>query len=315
MIAKWTTLAAQTSTAPPVFENEQPQGASIMDGTFDLSDFLNDNGEDLENLLDTMLPAEIVANESLLDTTPPAGIVANDSLVLTRKWLAANAARIEADDEFDCSEDSVIVEENDHFANECLLDTTPPTCIVANDSVVLTRRRLAANAARTDDDDEFDCPEDSVIIEENGSFDLSQELATPAERLMDVSLSSLMNVEIDYSLEFPTGALGRVPHIFVAKYKRDIKRKAAAEEALRKEAEKTKNAVPSLMVTSPSDGDLCFDNRTELEFEIQDIVSQSFKDHLLDGSWHNWNMRFNFENVLLELAESEASSYDANEVY
>ena len=314
MIAKWTTLAAQTSTAPPVFENEQPQGASIMDGTFDLSDFLNDNSEDLENLLDTMLPAEIVANESLLDTTPPAGIVANDSLVLTRKWLAANAARIDDDDEFDCSEDSVIVEEKDNFANECLLDTTPPTCIVANDSVVLTRRRLAANAARTDDDDEFDCPEDSVIIEENGSFDLSQELATPAERLMDVSLTSLMDVEIDYSLEFPTGALGRAPHIFVAKYKRDMKRKAAAEEALRKEAEK-KNAIPSLMVTSPSDGDLCIDNAVDVEFEIQDIMDRSFKEHLLDGSWHNWIMRFNFETVLLELAESEAASYDVDETY
>ena len=311
-----------------------------MDDTFDLSNFLGKNCAGMENLLHTKLPAEIAVDESLLDTTLPEGIVANDSLVLTRKWLAANALRNEDeedDEEILCSMDSVIATA-EIVADESFLDTAPPAGIVANDSLVLTRKWLAANALRKEDeeedlsamdpviiipdydnfagdDEEFLRSVDSVIVEGNDTFELSQELTTPAERLMDVSLSSLMNVEIDYSLEFPTGALGRVPHIFVAKYKRDIKRKAAAEEALRKEAEKKKNAVPSLMVTSPSDGDLCFDNRTELEFEIQDIVSQSFKDHLLDGSWHNWNMRFNFENVLLELAESEAFSYDANEVY
>ena len=310
-----------------------------MDDTFDLSDFLDKNCAGMENLFDTKLPAEIAVDESLLDTTLPEGIVANDSLVLTRKWLAANALRKEDeedDEEILCALDSVIAPA-EIVADESFLDTTPPAGIVANDSLVLTRKWLAANALRDEDeeedlsamdpviiipdydnfagdDEEFLRSVDSVIVEGNDTFELSQELTTPAERLMDVSLTSLMDVEIDYSLEFPTGALGRAPHIFVAKYKRDMKRKAVAEEALRKEAER-KNAIPSLMVTSPSDGDLCTDNAVDVEFEIQDIMDRSFKEHLLDGSWHNWNMRFNFETVLLELAESEAASYDVDETY
>jgi hypothetical protein len=195
--------------------------------------------------------------------------------------------------------------------DESLLDTIPPSGIVANDSLVLTQKRLADNVGRIEDDNESFCSAGFVIAEDVSSFELSHVLADSGECLMDVSLSSLMEVEINYSLEFPTGALGRAPHIFVPKYKRDMKRKAAAEAALEK-----KDAIPSLMVTSPSDGDLCFDNGAELrEFEIQDIVNQSFKDHLLDGSWRNWSMRFDFENVLRELEELEASSNDVNEVY
>jgi len=123
------------------------------------------------------------------------------------------------------------------------------------------------------------------------TFDLSEmlnELDAPEERLMDTSLSEVMNVEINYSLEFPNSAVGRPPHIFVVKYKRDKKR--AAQRALEKSVQKNRCVlqdeciidvplqdwapslkwkvltpekykapvpkIPSLIVTSPSDGDL-----------------------------------------------------------
>ncbi|KAF8638392.1 hypothetical protein AX17_002253 [Amanita inopinata Kibby_2008] len=78
----------------------------------------------------------------------------------------------------------------------------------------------------------------------------------------------------------------------------------------------SESEIPQLLVTSPSDGDLCANvSPSEIMFEIEDIMSQSYKDHLLDASLHNWNMRFNLNAVLRELEEGDDTSYDEDEVY
>ncbi|PFH46887.1 hypothetical protein AMATHDRAFT_50700 [Amanita thiersii Skay4041] len=191
--------------------------------------------------------------------------------------------------------------------------------------------------------------------------------------LMDISLGSLDDVKIDYSFEFPTGAIGRAPHILVAQYKCAQKRKQQAAQNMtdiRKEggshkSSKPKSArqdadcerkqptrskddapspgsgtldqmmqdgwildlpihvfapafnwpvmepeqyiiptrpsqesspvIPSLIVTSPSDGDLVLPPSIENcvhEFDYQDILDGSYKDSLLDASLHNWTLRF-----------------------
>ncbi len=144
---------------------------------------------------------------------------------------------------------------------------------------------------------------------------------------MDTSLSELMNVEINYSLEFPNTAVGRPPHIFVAKYKRDKKRAArrAFEVSIQNnrcvlqdecivdiplqdwapslkwkvlEPEQYKAPVqniPSLIVTSPSGGDLASvadGNNVMVDYDQEIVASGSFKDLLLDASLYNWTIRF-----------------------
>ncbi|PFH45404.1 hypothetical protein AMATHDRAFT_44132 [Amanita thiersii Skay4041] len=192
--------------------------------------------------------------------------------------------------------------------------------------------------------------------------------------LMDISLGSLDDVKIDYSFEFPTGAIGRAPHILVAQYKCAQKRKQQAAQNMksdkRKEGETHKSSkpksarqdadcerkqptrskddapspgsgtldqmlqdgwildlpihvfapafnwpvmepeqyiartspsqesspvIPSLIVTSPSDGDLVLPPSIENcvhEFDYQDILDGSYKGSLLDASLHNWTLRF-----------------------
>ncbi|KAK2467747.1 hypothetical protein APHAL10511_000042 [Amanita phalloides] len=171
------------------------------------------------------------------------------------------------------------------------------------------------------------------VEEADETFDLSDFLNNHApterqERLMDTSLSELMKVEIDYDREFPNTAVGRPPHIFVCRYKRDMKRKAAAQKALEGAACVQKNrcvieneytvdiplqnrapmfgesvlcpelhnvpSIPSLIVTSPSDGDLAYvaGNVPTIQFDDEIMASGSYKDFLLDSSFHNWTMRF-----------------------
>ena len=157
------------------------------------------------------------------------------------------------------------------------------------------------------------------------TFDLSEmlkKLDAPKERLMDTSLSELMNVEINYSLEFPNTAIGRPPHIFVAKYKRDKKR--AAQRALRNSVQNKRCVlqdeciidvplqewaprltlekykaplpkIPSLIVTSPSDGDLAsamHASDATVDYEQEVVASGLYKDLPLDASWYNWTIRF-----------------------
>ena len=154
----------------------------------------------------------------------------------------------------------------------------------------------------------------------NDTFDLSEmlnKLDGPEERLMDGSLSELMDVEINYSLEFPNTAIGRPPHISVCQFKRDKKRAAqraldnlvhhhciidiplqdwapsAKWKVLKPEQYKAPvQNIPSLIVTSPSDGNLMFAVEENIDFDLQVVASGSYRDFLLDASLYNWTIRF-----------------------
>ncbi|KAF8335544.1 hypothetical protein F5887DRAFT_612761 [Amanita rubescens] len=232
---------------------------------------------------------------------------------------------------------------------ESLFDVSSPLAKRHNDSIEVTRKRSLARLSRgnmNEADITLDAVPDSLTerIEyidpveyfddaevADDTFDLSEmlnKLDAPEERLMDTSLSELMNVEINYSLEFPNTAVGRPPHIFVAKYKRDKKR--AAQRALENSVQNNRcvlqdeciidiplqdwapllkwkvlmpenyNApipkIPSLIVTSPSDGDLASamyaNNATAVDYDQEAIASGSYKDLQLDASWYNWTIRF-----------------------
>ena len=211
----------------------------------------------------------------------------------------------------------------------------------------MTRKRLQARLCRGDTNDadiSLDAVPDSLTerieyiepIEFFGdaevadnTFDLSEMLSkldAPKERLMDTSLSELMNVEINYSLEFPNTAIGRPPHIFVAKYKRDKKRAAQRALSIQNnnrcvlqdeciidiplqdwapslkwkvlEPEQYKAPVqniPSLIVTSPSNGDLASvadGNDVTVDYDQEIVASGSYKNLPLDASFYNWTIRF-----------------------
>ncbi|KAF8635114.1 hypothetical protein AX15_000551 [Amanita polypyramis BW_CC] len=118
-----------------------------------------------------------------------------------------------------------------------------PLAMRHNDSVEVTRKRSLASLSRGPRDEasisiasipdsivydlDVDKYETDQIQVDDDTLDLSDILeGMPQERLMDTPLSDLMNVEIDHSLEFPTGALNWAPHISVAKFKRGWKRAA-----------------------------------------------------------------------------------------
>jgi hypothetical protein len=231
---------------------------------------------------------------------------------------------------------------------ESLFDISSPLAKRHNDSIEVTRKRSLARLSRgnmNEADITLDAVPDSLTekIEyidpveyfddaevADDTFDLSEmlnKLDAPEERLMDTCLSELMNVEINYSLEFPNTAVGRPPHIFVAKYKRDKKR--AAQRALENSVQKKRCVlqdeciidvslqdwapslkwkvltpekykaptpkIPSLIVTSPSDGDLAsamYANNATVDYDQEIIASGSYRDLQLDASWYNWTIRF-----------------------
>ena len=195
--------------------------------------------------------------------------------------------------------------------NENLFDIYSPLAKRHNDSIEVTRKRLVRLPFCDNEADiSLDMIPDSLTelggiqyiepVEDFGdddasdeTFDLSEMLSklNAEERLMDSSLSELMNVKINYSLEFPNTAIGRPPHISVCQFKRDKKR--AAQRA--HEYKAPVQNVPSLMVTSPSDGNLMSaveENMVTVEFDPETIASGSYKDFLLDASFYNWTIRF-----------------------
>lgn len=233
-----------------------------------------------------------------------------------------------------------------------------------NDSIEVTRKRSLTRLARRGDVKEADISLDAVpdslteriqYIEPveyfddaevaDGTFDLSQmldKLDAPQERLMDTSLSDLMNVEINYSLEFPNTAIGRPPHIFVAKYKRDKKRAALENQknrcvlqdeciidaplqdwapsfnwkVLKPEQYKASiQNIPTLIVTSPSNVDLASlmnRNNPTVEYDEEIIESGLYKYFPLDASLRNWMIRFH--GVIIDEEEDEEEE-DLNEIY
>ena len=268
----------------------------------------------------------------------------NDSIEVTRKRSLARLSR-GGSDEADISLDAVpnslterieFIEPVDYFDDAEVEDKR------YNDSIEVTRKRSLTRLARSGDAKEADISLDAVpdslteriqYIEPieyfddaeaaDDTFDLSEmldEFDAPPERLMDTSLSSLMNVEINYSLEFPETAVGRPPHIFVAKYKRDKKR-AAQRAALENQnnwcvlqdectidvplqdwapsfkSEQCKAAmqnIPTLIVTRPSNVDLASlmnRNNPTVEYDEELIESGLYKLFPLDASLHNWTIR------------------------
>ena len=225
---------------------------------------------------------------------------------------------------------------------ESIFDISSPLANRHNDSVEVARKRLARPSFCDNEADiSLDMVPDSLTefagiqyiepVEDfgddeaaNETFDLSEmlnKLDAPEERLMDGSLSELMNVKINYSLEFPTIAIGRPPHISVCQFKRDKKRAAqrAAQRALDdlvhhhciidiplkdwapsfkwkvlkpKQYKGPVQNIPSIIVTSPSDGDMMSAVEENVDFDSEVIASGSYKDFLLDASFYNWTIRF-----------------------
>jgi hypothetical protein len=224
---------------------------------------------------------------------------------------------------------------------ESLFDISSPLANRHNDSIEVTRKRLARPSFCDNEADiSLDMVPDSLTefagiqyiepVEDfgddeaaNETFNLSEmlnKLDAPEERLMDGSLSELMNVEINYSLEFPNTAIGRPPHISVCQFKRDKKRAAQKAlgnlvhhncildiplqdsapslkwKALRPEQYKAPvQNIPSIIVTSPSDSNLMSaveENKVTVDFDREVIASGSYKDFLLDASFYNWTIRF-----------------------
>jgi hypothetical protein len=221
---------------------------------------------------------------------------------------------------------------------ESIFDISSPLANRHNDSIEIARKRLARPSFCDNEADiSLDMVPDSLTefpgiqyIEPvgdfgddeaaNETFDLSEMLSkldAPEERLVDSSLSELMKVEINYSLEFPNTAIGRPPHISVCQFKRDKKR--AAQRALDnlvhhnciidiplqdwapslkwKVLAPEQYKVPvqnisSLIVTSPSDGNLMSAMEENVDFDMDVIASGSYKDFLLDASFYNWTIRF-----------------------
>ncbi|KAM6490550.1 hypothetical protein JOM56_013893 [Amanita muscaria] len=61
------------------------------------------------------------------------------------------------------------------------------------------------------------------------------------------------------------------------------------------------NGIPTVIVTSPSDGDLVHLPETVvLEFDHEDIANGVYKDYLLDASLYNWYMRFYSSTMALD---------------
>jgi len=252
-----------------VIATKEPE-TTEADETFDLSAYLAQH--DVENLLDVRPPPGVMRSSS--KPAPRSISKANDSLVLTKQRLEHLILPEDVTLEWKYTpaepitywDDSFVEDPNPSEAMSEVPQYTPGTFDNLNDSLVLTKQRLPDLILPEDVTLEYDYYASVLeVVEFNDSFDenvdyeynwtltgdctfdLPQAVENaPEERLMDESLTGLMNVEIDYSLEFPTGALGRAPHILVAKYKRDMKRKAAEQRA----------KMPTLMVTSPSDGDL-----------------------------------------------------------
>ena len=225
---------------------------------------------------------------------------------------------------------------------EGIFDISSPLANRHNDSIEVARKRLARPSFCDNEADiSLDMVPDSLTefagiqyiepVEDfgddeaaNETFDLSEmlnKLDAPEERLMDGSLSELMNVKINYSLEFPTIAIGRPPHISVCQFKRDKKRAAqrAAQRALDdlvhhhciidiplkdwapsfkwkvlkpKRYKGPVQNIPSIIVTSPSDGDMMSAVEENVDFDSEVIASGSYKDFLLDASFYNWTIRF-----------------------
>ena len=225
---------------------------------------------------------------------------------------------------------------------ESLFDISSPLANRHNDSIEIARKRLTKLSFGDNEADiSLDAVPDSLTefpgiqyiepVEDYGddeaaneTFDLSEmlnKLDAPEERLLDSSLSELMNVEINYSLEFPNTAIGRPPHISVCQFKRDKKRAAqrAAQRALDnlvhhdcivdiplqdwapslkwkvlrpEQYNVPAQNIPSLIVTPPSDGNLMSAVEENVDFDREVIASGSYKDFLLDASFYNWTIRF-----------------------
>ena len=221
---------------------------------------------------------------------------------------------------------------------ESVFDISSPLADRHNDSIEIARKRLVRlpfcdNEADISLDAIPDFPIELGGIQyiepigdfgddeaANDAFDLSDmlnKLNAPEERLMDGSLSELMDVEINYSLEFPNTAIGRPPHISVCQFKRDKKRAAqraldnlvhhnciidiplqdwapsAKWKVLKPEQYKAPvQNIPSFIVTSPSDGNLMFAVEENIDFDLQVVASGSYRDFLLDASLYNWTIRF-----------------------
>ena len=221
---------------------------------------------------------------------------------------------------------------------EGIFDISSPLANRHNDSIEVARKRLARPSFCDNEADiSLDMVPDSLTefagiqyiepVEElgddeaaNETFDLSEmlnKLRAPEERLMDGSLSDLMNVKTNNSLEFPNTAIGRPPHISVCQFKRDKKR--AAQRALNnlvrhnciidiplqdwapsfkwkvltpEQYKAPVQNIPSLIVTSPSDGNFMSAVQGNVDFDREVIASGSYRDFLLDASFYNWTIRF-----------------------
>ena len=223
---------------------------------------------------------------------------------------------------------------------QSIFDISSPLANRHNDSIEVARKRLARPSFCDNEADiSLDVVPDSLTefpgiqyiepVEDfgddeaaNETFDLSEmlnKLNAPEERLMDGSLSELMKVEINYSLEFPNTAIGRPPHISVCQFKRDKKRAAqraldnlvhhnciidiplqdwAPSESLKwkvlvpEQYKVPGQNIPSIIVASPSDGNLMSAVEENVDFDMDVIASGSYKDFLLDASFYNWTIRF-----------------------
>jgi hypothetical protein len=196
-----------------------------------------------------------------------------------------------------------------HSVEDVFANTTMMYDIVANDSVELTKKRLPSIVAQGDDE-ESSYVVDGVIA--NDSFELTRKRVPSSKaQSSDEDVESEFGVEgdsefnADASSSFGTEAVFTIPTVTVTASSDDDLMQATEQDVEYEHEDMVEDGdiawdLPGIIITSPSDGDISDITSTALdvvELDYMSIVDQGCKYFPLDGTLHNWNLRFNTGDI------------------
>ncbi|KIL62157.1 hypothetical protein M378DRAFT_800740 [Amanita muscaria Koide BX008] len=182
--------------------------------------------------------------------------------------------------------------------------------IVINDSVEMTKKRLPSVVAQGSDEDEDEDAESSCAVEgiiANDSIELTR-TRVPSSKAQG---SDEEDAESDFVVEgdsqfnadaFEVEAIFNIPTVIVtAPSNEDLMHETEQDveyeyEDMLEDGELAWD-LPGIIVTSPSDDDITSTVSPIVELDYMSIVDQGCKYFPLDGTLHNWNLRFNTGEV------------------